>query len=280
MARMASASWKGRGIVEWLLVIAVIVIGVPAAAWFAQERLIFFPQPLVDTAHLPAHAQPFSLVSQDGTRLAGFVLPAETGARAPALLYFGGNAEEISWTLADRHWPRAWTIAGVNYRGYGRSEGRPGERELVADALALFDAFAARPDVDATRIVVVGRSLGTGVAARVAAERPVAATVLVSPYDSLVEIGRQHYPWLPVDWLLRHRFDSRSAAKRADSPLLTLVGTADGIIPLARSRALHEAWRGPKTWIAIEGAGHNDIGSSPAYWRAISRFLDTVAARP
>jgi pimeloyl-ACP methyl ester carboxylesterase len=263
---------KGRRIVEWLLIVAALVIGVPAAAWLSQEKLIFFPQPLTDTRHLPARAKPLDVVAADGTKLAGFVIPG-TGEPAPLLLYFGGNAEEISWTLADVRWPRAWTIAGLNYRGYGRSEGRPGEPQLVADGIALFDAMAARSDVDARHIVVVGRSLGTGVATRVAAARPVAGAVLISPYDSLVEVGRRHYPYLPVSWLLNHRFDSLAAAREVRVPLLTIVGSADSIIPAGRSRALHDAWSGPKTWYVVEGAGHNDLGTTQAYWEAIARFL-------
>jgi uncharacterized protein len=272
---MRSRSSKGRSIVEWLLVVAAIVVAIPAIAWLTQERLIFFPQPLVDTAHLPAHAQRFEIRTPDGTKLSGFRLPGEQ-ANAPVLLYFGGNAEEISWALADRRWPRAWSIVGLNYRGYGHSEGKPSERELVADGVMLFDAVAAEEHVDARRIVVVGRSLGTGVASQVAAHRRPAGVILVSPYDSLVAIGRQHYPWLPVSWLLRHRFDSADAARRAQAPLLTLVGTRDGIIPPPRSRILHDAWAGPKTWVEIDGAGHNDLDASPVYWEAIDRFLERV----
>ena len=136
--------------------------------------------------------------------------------------------------------------------------------------------MAARPDIDARRIVVVGRSLGTGVAARVAAERPVAGAVLISPYDSLVEVGRLHYPWLPVSWLLRHRFDTLASAKSARVPLLTIVGTADGIIPLSRSRVLHEAWPGPKRWLALEGADHNNLGRSSEFWDGIARFVASL----
>jgi pimeloyl-ACP methyl ester carboxylesterase len=277
MIRMHVPSSKGRSIVEWLALVAAIVIAIPAIAWLSQDKLVFFPQPLVDTSHLPAHAQRFELVAADGAKLSGFRLPG-AAPRAPTILYFGGNAEEISWALADRRWPRGWSVAGLNYRGYGHSEGKPAERELVADGLALFDAIAAQSDVDAARVVVVGRSLGTGVAAQVAARRPVAGVVLVSPYDSLVAIGRQHYPWLPVGWLLRHRFDSASVARHGTAPLLTLVGTADGIIPPARSRALHEAWAGPKQWLAIECAGHNDLDASPHYWEAIERFLERLPA--
>ncbi|HVF65332.1 MAG TPA: alpha/beta hydrolase [Casimicrobiaceae bacterium] len=263
---------------EWLIVVVALVVGIPAAAWFSQERLIFFPQPLTDTTHLPAHAKPLDVVAADGTHLAGFTMIGSMRP-APVILYFGGNAEEISWTLADVRWPRTHMIAGLNYRGYGRSQGKPGEVALVSDGLVLYDAIAARPEVDPRRIIVVGRSLGTGVAARVAVGRPVAGAILISPYDSLVAVGRGHYPWLPVSWLLRHRFDSVSAVKDARVPLLTIVGTADGIIPPGRSRALHDAWSGPKHWLAIDGAGHNDLSMSREFWDGIARFAEALPPR-
>ena len=261
---------------EWLFIIAAIAFGIPAAAWLAQDRLIFFPQPISGVAPLPQQTRSLDVVADDGTRLAGFFVPAAT-TPAPALIYFGGNAEEISWTLADRRWPAAWSRAALNYRGYGTSEGKPGERELVADALALFDAIAARDDVDARRVVVVGRSLGTGVAVQLAAARPVAGVVLISPFDSLVAVGRTHYPWLPVDWLLRHRFDARAAGARVAAPLLAIVGSDDRIIPPARSRALYDAWGGPKRWVEVSGADHNDLGGGPPMWDAIGRFLGEMS---
>ncbi|HEX4883010.1 MAG TPA: alpha/beta hydrolase [Casimicrobiaceae bacterium] len=261
----------------WLLVVAVIA-AVPAAAWLGQERLIFFPQPLAGTSHLPDRVEPLDVRAADGTKLAGFFVPA-SATPAPVLLFFGGNAEEISWTLADARWPPGFARAGVNYRGYGASEGSPAEAPLAEDAKAVFDAIARRPDVDPARIVVVGRSLGTGVAARLAAERPVRAAILVSPYDSLVEVGKAHYPWLPVRWLLKHRFDAASYARQANVPLLAIVGTADAVVHVPRSRALFDAWSGPKTWVAIEGGNHNDLNGDPAFWAAVERFASAAAAR-
>jgi len=257
---------------EWLLVVAALMVGVSALAWVAQERLIFFPQPLTSTTHLPAHAITLEVVAADGTRLRGWIVTG-SAAPAPAVLYFGGNAEEVSWTLAEARWPREWTIAALNYRGYGTSEGTPGERELAADALALYDALVKREDVDPRRIVVFGRSLGTAIAVHLAAERPVAGVVLVSPYDSLTAIGREHYPWLPVSLLLRHRFEALADAKRNAMPLLAIVSESDPIIPRERSQALFDAWAGQKTWQVVPRSDHNTLGASAVYWAAIAHFL-------
>ncbi|HQY28922.1 MAG TPA: alpha/beta hydrolase [Burkholderiaceae bacterium] len=257
---------------EWIVLAAAIALGVNAFAWFAQDRLIYFPQPLASTAHLPPGAQSIEIASGDGTRLRGWLREGGT-APAPLLLYFGGNAEEVSWTLADARWPRDWHVAAVNYRGYGASEGRPAESALLDDALAIHDTLAARPDVDARRIVAVGRSLGTGLAARLAATRPIAGAILISQYDSLVELGSTQYTWLPVSWLLRHRFDASADARAARTPMLAIVGTADTIIPLQRSLALFDAWAGTGTWLAVPGADHDSLGDAPSAWDAMSAFL-------
>jgi pimeloyl-ACP methyl ester carboxylesterase len=257
---------------EWLIVIAVVMLGVSGAAWLAQERLIFFPQPVSSTTHLPARATPLEVIAADGTRLRGWIVKG-TATPAPVVLYFGGNAEEVSWTLADARWPREWTLAALNYRGYGASEGAPGEAALTADALAIYDAVARLEEIDPRRIVVFGRSLGTAIATHLAAERPVAGVILASPYDSLTAIGRVHYPWLPVSLLLRHRFDALADAQRNKMPLLAIVGESDSIIPLERSQALVDAWAGPKMWQVVARADHNSLGASDVFWAGIAQFL-------
>jgi pimeloyl-ACP methyl ester carboxylesterase len=255
----------------WLLLIAAIVLGVPAWAWFTQESMLFFPQPVASTTHLPARASPLQVVAADGTRLRGWIVKG-AAAPAPTVIYFGGNAEEVSWTISDARWPREWSIIGVNYRGYGTSEGKPGEPALTADSLAIYDEVTRR-DVDPRRIVVFGRSLGTAIAAHLAARRPVAGAILVSPFDSMTAIGQLHYPWLPVSLLLRHRFDAMPDAKRNAMPMLAIVGGSDSIIPPKRSRALFDAWAGPKTWLVAPGADHNNLSRDDAFWKSVAGFL-------
>ena len=261
---------------EWIILAAAVLLGVPAAAWLAQDKLIFFPQPVVSTSHLPARVTPLEIVAADGTRLRGWIRGADASP-APIVLYFGGNAEEVSWTLADERWPRAWAVAAVNYRGYGTSEGSPSESALTADALVIHDAVAARADVDAGHIVVFGRSLGAGVAVKLAAARPVAGAILASPYDSLVAVGRMHYPLLPVSWLLRHRFDAVTDAGHLRIPLLGIVADDDSIIPRERSRALYDAWAGPKAWLVVPATDHNSLSRPDAFWLGVAGFLDKVS---
>lgn len=269
---MARAPSTKRKVIEWIALVAAIVLGVPAAAWLVQDRLIFFPQPLVSTTHLPAEAKPLEIVATDGTRLRGWIRAA-SASPAPVVIYFGGNAEEVSATLADPRWPHDWAIVAINYRGYGASEGAPGEAELVADALVIYDTLVARPDVDVLRVVAFGRSLGTGVAVKLAAARPLAGAILVSPYDSLVELARTHYPWLPVSWLLRHRFEIEVDAQRAQIPLLAIVADRDSIIPHERSRALYDAWSGPKTWFVVLATDHNTVSRPDGFWIFLGGFL-------
>jgi pimeloyl-ACP methyl ester carboxylesterase len=256
----------------WLALAAVVVLAVPACFWIGQEKLIFFPQPIVSTSHLPPHAQALSMRVADGTVLHGWIVPAAT-TPAPAVLYFGGNGEEVSWMVADPRWPRDVTVAALNYRGYGASEGKPSADHLKADAILLFDLVAARPDVDAARIATFGRSLGTAVATHVAAQRPVARVVLVSPYDSLAAVGQGHYPFLPVSLMLRHRFAPIEEASDCRMPLLAVVAPRDSIIPVAHSRALFDAWAARKEWVEIASADHNSLGASRETWSAVSTFL-------
>lgn len=255
----------------WLVVGAVLLIGVPATMYLVQDSLLFYPQPLVGPPPVARPVEKLAFEREPDVTVRGWLVKA-ADTRAPLVIYYGGNAEELSWQMAEP-WPAGWSLALVNYRGYGESGGNPSEAALFGDALAVFDALVQRPDVDASRVVVVGRSLGSGVATYLAAERPVAAVVLISPYDSMTAVARRHYPWLPVGMLLKHPFESASRAPGIRAPLLAIAGGRDGIVPPAHSRRLVEAWGGPKRLVEIGGAGHNDLFGAPQFWPAIDGFL-------
>jgi uncharacterized protein len=267
-------------VTETLLTIGkVAVLGYLAAVmlvYFVQVRLLFAPQPLAANelkaiALRYPGAQEVRLQAEDGVVLHGWFLRNAESApdQAPLLIYYGGNAEEVSWLLVQAPRFSGYSLLLVNYRGYGGSGGRPGEAALYADSLRIYDYASGI----ATSIAVMGRSLGTAMAVHVAARRKVKAVTLVSPYASMTEVASHHYPFLPVSLLLRHRFEAAKNARRIDAPLLVLVAEHDSVVPTSHSRRLFEAWRGPRKWRMIQGAGHNDVSDAPAYWPAIGEFL-------
>lgn len=264
-------------------VAAAVAVGLPLVVYLAQDSLIFYRQPLDDARRaqiarrFPA-ATEVTLASADGVKLHGWLVRPQGTERAPLVLYFGGNAEEASYMLEAVGDPArgetpgtAWLI--VNYRGYGASEGSPSERALVADALTLYDHAAKLSGVDADRIVAFGRSLGSGVAVALAARRPLRAVILVSPYDSLAAVAKRYYWYLPVDWLLKHRFDSIALAPKLKQPLLCLIAERDEVIPPEHGERLYDAWGGTKRKLVLQEAGHNSTDAHPLLWPAIREFL-------
>lgn len=272
----------GSATLKALLIAAVLAYaGLAALMWLTQDSLLFFPQPARGAALAPPGWTPerVAIGAGDGTRLAGVLLlpPREPGAaRAPgAVIYFGGNAEEVTAHSAqvERQYGRRAVLL-VNYRGYGDSGGKPGERALVADAATLFDWVARRTDIDPTRICAHGRSLGSAVAVQLAAARPLRCLVLTSPFDSLVAVGKAHYGWLPVGLLLRHRFECLALAPSIRVPAMMIYGGGDTIIPAEHSERLAAAWGGPVERVRLEGFGHNDLDLDPQYAQAIASFLE------
>ena len=262
-----------------LKIVLGVALGLPLVIYLVQDRLIFHPQPLPEAqrssiAQRFTHAQSVFLHAPDGARLHAWHL-----AGAPLVLYFGGNAEEVSWMLARARAQApgtGWLL--VDYRGYGSSEGAPSESALTADALQWYDH--AKNSLGAERIVIFGRSLGSGVAVQVAAARRVDGLVLVAPYDSLTNLGRHHYPYLPVGWMLRHPFDSAARAPSITAPLLCLVAERDEVIPAVHSRRLFDAWKGPKRWVELKGAGHNSTDDAAVFWDEIRDFLEKNNEKP
>ncbi|MDH4093994.1 MAG: lysophospholipase [Betaproteobacteria bacterium] len=252
-----------------------VAIGVPLLVYLAQDALIFQRQPLAEgrRAQLARQADVAQvwLTAADGTRVHAWHLKS-----GPTLvLYFGGNAEEVSWMLeaARAEAPGvSWFL--LDYRGYGLSEGAPSQKALVADALMVYDHAAKLPGVDAGRMFAFGRSLGSGVAVALAAERRLAGLVLATPFDSLAAVAQRYYWFLPVRWMLKHPFDSLALAPRMDTPLLCLIAGRDEVIPPEHAERLFAAWRGPKRKEQLPHAGHNETDADARFWPAIRAFVE------
>ncbi len=202
-------------------------------------------------------------------------------ARAmPAVLVFNGNAgdREMRAPLAIALSDAGLAVLLFDYRGYSGNPGSPSEVGLVADARAAVEYLAAREDVDPGQIVYFGESLGAAVAVALAAERPPAALILRSPFTSLADMAKVHYPFLPAGLLLKDRFNSIDTIRAIASPLLVIVGEIDRIVPAAQSRRLYEAATGPSHFLQFDGTGHNDYEflAGKRFIRAIIDFLNTT----
>lgn len=253
-----------RTLLSLLGMAGVAYLAVCAWVFATQRAQIYFPVP---ESHVPG-ARTLWLTSQ-GERIKVWTVPRPGGR---ALLYFGGNAEDVAGNVASFRdaFPNR-SLFLVNYRGYGGSSGRPTESGLRADALAVHDHVRK----EHAHIAVMGRSLGSGVAVQLASDRPIERLVLVTAYDSLVNVACEYFPWLPVRLLMRDRYDSASRARRIDVPVLVVTAADDEIIPRSRSEALVAAFRpGQVRTAVIPGAMHNTLDASPAYLAAVRNFLE------
>jgi pimeloyl-ACP methyl ester carboxylesterase len=241
----------------------------------ACEELVYHPVTITPAQEAAIHArhphaQRLEITAADGIALRGWLLPGSRSDR-PVVLYFGGNAEEVSWLLEHPEAFAGWDVALVNYRGYGRSDGRPREQDLLADAVAVYDHLIEAGTL--RRVALVGRSLGAAVATHVASQRPVTCVVLVAPFDSASAVGRDALPFVPVSWVIGNVYDAAPLAPAIRAPLRVIVASHDTIVTRERSQRLFDAWGGSKEWVTIEGADHNDIQAHRSYWNAIQTFL-------
>jgi len=226
-----------------------------------QRRLIYFPtrDPVPSAAAYFPGGRDVVLDTEDGKHLGAWYLP--TGKSGPAVVVFNGNGGDRSGRamLAVGLQRLGMSVLLFDYRGYGGNQGTPSENGLAKDARAAQAWLAAQPEVDPDRIVYFGESLGAAVAIGLSLERPPAALVLRSPFTSLAEVGKVHYPWLPVGWFLLDRFPSIDRIGSVTAPVMVVAGDRDDVVPEPLSRKLYDAAPDPKRYLLVPGTGHNDL---------------------
>jgi uncharacterized protein len=249
------------------LLLLVIYCGAIIWMWVKQESFLFVPRHYdVDPA--------FERYRWDQS-IAGLNHQAwflDKGADR-TVIYHGGNAEDLAGHCGVLFHGLDANALLVNYRGYGQSEGMPGEKEMVSDCIEVLDRFCKEKQVAPSSIFLMGRSLGSGIAVQVAAARPdVAGLILVTPYESIAAVAKFQYPWLPIERMLRHPFRSIDHAPQLDIPALILLAEFDEVIPVKSGLKLGDHWGGPKEILTLP-TGHNDINDDPAYFKSINRFV-------
>jgi len=249
--------------VTLLAVLALGYLALCAALFTFQRSLIYFPQPRSESKPDTA----LHLKVSD----AELVVTARQTAGPGAILYFGGNAEDVSANLPS--FSEAFQDHALylpHYRGYGGSSGNPTETALQRDALAVFDHVSKQHP----NIVVVGRSLGSGLAVWVASQRAVSSLVLVTPYDSLQELAAQQFPHFPISWLLIDKFESWRYAAQVAAPSLLISAEHDEVIPRSSTELLHTRFTpGLARLEVLPGTSHNTISMNPRYLQLIQSML-------
>ena len=219
-----------------------------------------------------------SFNSADGTELHGWFVPHPSPSRA--ILYCHGNGEDVSSIgelaamLSETY--RA-AVFVFDYRGYGRSRGRPSETGCIADGNAAQHWLAERMGIQPADVVLMGRSLGSAVAIALAADNGARALVIENAFPTMTDVAAWHYPWLPVRWIMTNRYDNLSRIQRYTGPLLQSHGTRDELIPLPFARRLFDnAPSVNKRWIEFSGLNHNSA-MPRQYYDQLAKFLDASA---
>jgi pimeloyl-ACP methyl ester carboxylesterase len=249
------------------LITAGVYVAVCALYYLQQDRMLFIGAGPVTPPSDP-RIQPVAHVV-NGLHLRGVRVLAQGGDTV--LLYFGGNAEPVVYNALPMLRLAEVTAYLIDYRGYGDSDGSPSERALRDDALAHFDWI--RTLHPQSRIVLVGRSLGSAMALHVAARRDIDGIVLISPFTSLRDVAAFHLPWLPIRPLFRHPFDVVPDARRIGADVLVIAGENDSVIPRRFTDALvRELPSGAEVHI-ISGTGHNDLMATARSWGLVREYL-------
>lgn len=255
---------------------AIVYFGLALFLAVAQRRMMYFPLRCSEAEVLRFAAREGLLPwRNEAGELIGWQ-PANAQAQGNALLLFHGNAGFAAHrSYFVQGFSPEWTVYLFEYPSYGARPGSPSEARFVS---AAESAFLQLGRERAGRIFLGGESLGGGVACHLAAKHPdrVAGLFLATPFSSLTDVARHHYPFFPVRWLMRDRYDCARLLKKYSGPLAVLLAGQDEVVPAHLGRKLFEGYTGPKRLWVQEAATHNTLDYTPArpWWREVIRFLE------
>jgi len=271
---LPGAKWAKR------LLLLLVLLGLLYAGFvLGESRFIYFPTRELSATPADAGLEfaDVTFETEDGVNLHGWWVPGRSNE--VTFLWFHGNAGNLGdrvGLLELLHDELDIGIFAIDYRGYGRSEGKPSETGLYADAQAALDAAQNYSGAGSEEIVIFGQSLGAAVAVELASRHSLRGVVLEAAFTSIRDMARHHYSFLPVGPLLRTSFDSESRIAKIATPLLMIHGQDDDIVPLDMGRKLFAAAKEPKEFSEVEGAGHNDVYLRAEFTATLKSFLDTL----
>jgi len=252
-------------------------------AWAAQARLVYFPGPAaaVKPEDVGLTGQELFLKTSDGERLFAWYVPHERPRGVVIVCH--GNAGELTGRA---EYARAFRALGLStllfdYRGYGASSGSPDEQGTYLDVEAAYDHVTRGLKFEPGQILVFGESLGGGTAIELALRRPLAGVMVQATFTSIADVGALHYPWLPVRWIARHRYENLLKIPRVPTSVLVLHSPDDEIVPFEHGERLYAAALPPKDFVRLRGS-HNEAQffREPEWQQAVQQFIDRALARP
>jgi fermentation-respiration switch protein FrsA (DUF1100 family) len=283
--RLRNAWWFRYAMSALRVLAAVLVLG-GVFIYFVSASVVFQPEayPADGPGHppnAPAGWEDVYLEAADGVRIHGYFVPS--GGATCTLLYFHGNGGNLDYR---RRWIRALAsipadVFAIDYRGYGRSEGTPSEAGVYLDGEAAYTYLRAVRGVSASRLVVLGKSLGGGIACDLTSHAECAAVILQSTFTSIPDMAGEIIPVFPAGWFVSSSLDNRSKIDRISAPKLFIHSRADEMVPFAMSQVLFDAAREPKEFVAFEDSLHNNLveDHEAALIAAYREFIATHVAR-
>lgn len=260
-----------KNIITLGLIMAALLF---VTAYFFQRQFIYFPLKETPERHLVGadDMDIIKLETPDHVMLNAWYKPAADGQ--PTMLYLHGNAGNIGsrMPVISQFLEQGFGVLLLEYRGYGGNGGDPTEEGLYQDGRAAMN-FLDKQYIDSNQLILYGESLGTGVATKLATEFSVCAVILQSPYTSLTDLARYHYPWLPIP--LYDRYDSLHRINNIKSPILFLQGSQDDVVPYAQAYTLFNQANEPKQWVNFKNGGHDDLWQSQTFMPVIKEFITT-----
>jgi hypothetical protein len=243
-----------------------------------QSQLIFPTHAVPPAGPWPIGGERLTLTTADGNELVGIHIPADAPAKHSTLLLgFGGNAWNAQDVAEYIHglFPSEEVVA-FHYRGYAPSRGSPSAEALIADAPLIYDLAVAR--LKPGRTVAIGFSIGSGIAAQLAAVRNLDGVIMVTPFDSLKSVAQSMYPWLPIGPFFEHEIDAATALEGVKTPVAIIQAEHDEIVPSSRTDALRRRILHLVDDRTIAGAGHNDIYARSDFQDAIREAFGALVA--
>jgi len=273
-------TWR-QCVVRWSLVGLTGYLGAIVLLMLLENWLVYRPAGPNEWTPPPSPLiKDVEFTSAAGDKIHGWWLPCQRSTGA--LLYFHGNAGNLSWrgnSIGILREQLGESVLIIDYPGYGKSSGRPSEAGCYAAADAAYDWLTTTQGIAGEQILLYGASLGGGVAVDLASRKPHRALILIKTFTSAPDVGQSTLPYLPIRWVMRNRFDSLSKIERCKQPIFIAHGDADRLVPFSLGERLYQAAPGQKKFFLLPGADHND----PLPWEcfaALKQFLAESAPQP